>query len=104
MLRSSSGASGAVLKGIDPPSETEIAIEGMGEAFQKLYPSGKDKDQPGDGLPIVIGKELGRKLSVVEGDTVYLISFRGMVSPIGHVPAMKRFSRRRLLCFGHVPV
>jgi len=91
MLRSSSGASGAVLKGIDPPSETEIAIEGMGEAFQKLYPPGKDKDHPGDGLPIVIGKELGRKLSVVEGDTVYLISFRGMVSPIGHVPAMKRF-------------
>ena len=28
---------------------------------------------------------------MVEGDTVYLISFRGMVSPIGHVPAMKRF-------------
>jgi lipoprotein-releasing system permease protein len=91
MLRSAAGASGAVLKGVDPPSETEIAIDGMGEAFQKLYPQRRG-DSPEDHVaPIVIGKELGRKLSVVEGDTVYLISFRGMVSPIGHVPAMNRF-------------
>ena len=91
MLRSAAGASGAVLKGVDPPSETEIAIDGMGEAFRKLYPLGQDDSQEDNVAPIVIGKELGRKLSVVEGDTVYLISFRGMVSPIGHVPAMKRF-------------
>jgi lipoprotein-releasing system permease protein len=91
MLRSAAGASGAVLKGVDPPSETEIAIDGMGEAFRKLYPPGWDDSHRDNIAPIVIGKELGRKLSVVEGDTVYLISFRGMVSPIGHVPAMKRF-------------
>ena len=91
MLRSAAGASGAVLKGVDPPSETEIAIDGMGEAFQKLYPKQPDDSNGNHVAPIVIGKELGRKLSVVEGDTVYLISFRGMVSPIGHVPAMKRF-------------
>jgi len=91
MLRSAAGASGAVLKGVDPPSETEIAIDGMGDAFRKLYPPGWDDSHEDNIAPIVIGKELGRKLSVVEGDTVYLISFRGMVSPIGHVPAMKRF-------------
>ena len=91
MLRSAAGASGAVLKGVDPPSETEIAIDGMGDAFRKLYPQGWDNSPEDNVAPIVIGKELGRKLSVVEGDTVYLISFRGMVSPIGHVPAMKRF-------------
>jgi lipoprotein-releasing system permease protein len=91
MLRSAAGASGAVLKGVDPPSETEIAIDGMGDAFRKLYPQGWDNTPEDNVAPIVIGKELGRKLSVVEGDTVYLISFRGMVSPIGHVPAMKRF-------------
>jgi len=91
MLRSAAGASGAVLKGVDPPTKTEIAIDGMGEAFRKLYPLQGD-DTPEDNVaPIVLGKELGRKLSVVEGDTVYLISFRGMVSPIGHVPAMTRF-------------
>lgn len=91
MLRSAAGASGAVLKGVDPPSETEIAIDGMGEAFRKLYPQGWEDSHADHVAPIVIGKELGRKLSVVEGDTVYLISFRGTVSPIGHVPAMNRF-------------
>lgn len=91
MLRSAAGASGAVLKGVDPPSETEIAIDGMGEAFRKLYPQGWEDSHEDHVAPIVLGKELGRKLSVVEGDTVYLISFRGMVSPIGHVPTMNRF-------------
>ena len=38
-----------------------------------------------------MGKELGRKLGVVRGDTLYVISFRGVVSPMGHVPSMKRF-------------
>jgi lipoprotein-releasing system permease protein len=91
MLRSAAGASGAVLKGIDPPTDAEAAIDGLGEAFQKLYPKQPSSTKDERGMPIVLGKELGRKLSVVEGDTVYLISFRGMVSPIGHVPSMKRF-------------
>ena len=91
MLRSAAGSSGAVLKGIDPPTEMEDAIDGMGEAFRKLYPDQQGDMQKNGVMPIVLGKELGRKLSVVEGDTVYLISFRGMVSPIGHVPTMKRF-------------
>ena len=91
MLRSAAGASGAVLKGIDPLTESEAAIEGMGDALQKLYQAPEAVDDTVNVAPIVIGKELGRKLSVVEGDTVYMISFRGMVSPIGHVPAMKRF-------------
>ncbi|MFC1829997.1 FtsX-like permease family protein, partial [Thermodesulfobacteriota bacterium] len=28
---------------------------------------------------------------VIKGDTVYLISPRGVISPVGHLPAMKRF-------------
>jgi len=100
MLRSAAGASGAVLKGVDPPTETELAIDGMGEAFRKLYPQRQDDSNEGHVAPIVIGKELGRKLSVVEGDTLYLISFRGMVSPIGHVPAMKRFRVAGLFASG----
>lgn len=91
MLRSAAGAAGAVLKGIDPPTATEDGIDGMGEAFRTLYRQAPAETEAARGTPIVIGKELGRKLNVVEGDTVYLISFRGMVSPIGHVPAMKRF-------------
>ena len=40
---------------------------------------------------IVLGKELAGILGVIKGDSVYLISPRGMISPIGHVPSMKRF-------------
>ncbi len=91
MLRSATGSSGAVLKGVDPPSKTEAAIDGIGEALRKLYATRQGESNPQGGMPIVLGKELGRKLGVTEGDTVYVISFRGMVSPIGHVPTMTRF-------------
>jgi len=91
MLRSAAGTSGAILKGIDPPSKTEASIDGMGEAFRKLYADRQSESDAHGVMPIVLGKELGRKLGVAEGDTVYVISFRGMVSPIGHVPSMTRF-------------
>lgn len=91
MLRSATGSSGAVLKGVDPPSKTEAAIDGIGEALRKLYATRQGESDAQGGMPIVLGKELGRKLGVTEGDTVYVISFRGMVSPIGHVPTMTRF-------------
>ena len=91
MLRSATGSSGAVLKGVDPPSKMEAAIDGIGEALRELYATPQSESETHGVMPIVLGKELGRKLGVTEGDTVYVISFRGMVSPIGHVPTMTRF-------------
>jgi lipoprotein-releasing system permease protein len=91
MLRSATGSSGAVLKGVDPPSKTEAAIDGIGEALRELYAPQQGGSDAHGVMPIVLGKELGRKLGVAEGDTVYVISFRGMVSPIGHIPTMTRF-------------
>ncbi len=90
MLRASSRVSGAVLRGIDPESAGRVIKTldkvsfnnpkaGMGEST--------DNDVPG----IVLGKELANNLGVSKGDTIYLISPRGMISPIGHLPAMKRF-------------
>jgi lipoprotein-releasing system permease protein len=38
-----------------------------------------------------LGRELARNLGVIEGDVIYLISLRGTLSPIGHLPAMKQF-------------
>ncbi|MDX2439927.1 MAG: lipoprotein-releasing ABC transporter permease subunit [Desulfobacterales bacterium] len=90
MLRASSRVSGAVLRGIDPESAGRVIKTldkvsfnnpkaGMGEST--------DNDVPG----IVLGKELANNLGVSKGDIIYLISPRGMISPIGHLPAMKRF-------------
>ena len=91
MLRSPSGLSGAVLKGVDRPTDLERGIEGIGEAMDILYASASETAPAGGIAPVVLGRELGRKLGVVRGDTLYVISFRGVVSPMGHVPSMKRF-------------
>jgi lipoprotein-releasing system permease protein len=40
---------------------------------------------------IIIGAELGRQLGVFLGDAVTLMSPRGVASPLGMVPKMKRF-------------
>jgi lipoprotein-releasing system permease protein len=91
MLRSSRGVSGAVLRGIDPQTAGQVI-----ETLKNIeLPSGSAENRRQGGKPaspgIVLGRELARTLGVVVGDRVYLISPRGMLSPIGHVPAMKQF-------------
>ena len=92
MLRSAGGVSGAVLRGIDPagnlPIQDNFDVSVLTENTTPVRPSTGPRP-PADA--IVIGVELARNLGLVEGDTVYLISPRGMVSPIGHIPSMHRF-------------
>lgn len=91
ILRSSLSLSGAVLRGIDPDSANRV-IKNLDKVFLKNL---KEKDQRTstsiDMPAIILGKELSKNLGVMQGDTVYLISPRGMISPIGHIPTMKRF-------------
>ncbi len=94
MLRSSSGVSGAVLRGIDPESAGRVITILESVSLQNI--SWRNQSKQGENTTIfipgvVLGKELARNLGVAKGDTVYLISSRGMISPIGHLPAMKRF-------------
>ncbi|MGD9192270.1 MAG: ABC transporter permease, partial [Desulfobacterales bacterium] len=91
MLRSKHGASGAVLRGIDPDSAGRV-IKSLDDVHlpdpAKLRTTQDSQLQkPG----IVLGRELAKSLGVIEGDSIYLISPRSMLSPIGHVPAMKQF-------------
>ena len=91
MLRSKAAAVGAVIRGIDP--QTAGQVMKTLENVNLTDPSAKgDNPQADSAVPgIVLGKELARNLGVIEGDMVHLISPRGMLSPIGHVPAMKQF-------------
>lgn len=91
MLRSTSGMSGAVLRGIDPDSAGRVikildslSLKNLKQMHQR---ENSTVSEPG----IILGRELARNLDVDTGDAVYMISFRGMISPIGHMPAMKRF-------------
>jgi len=91
MLRAKGGATGAVLRGIDPDTAGRV----MTTLQQVNLPDPEASGSTGDtrtAIPgIVLGRELARNLGVVEGDVIYLISPRGMLSIIGHVPAMKQF-------------
>ncbi|MCU0598453.1 MAG: lipoprotein-releasing ABC transporter permease subunit [Desulfobacterales bacterium] len=91
IVRSANGISGAVLRGIDPMSSKEV-IKGYSQAQLrkklKAQPAGSaDESVPG----ILLGKELAASLGVSEGSVIYIISPKGMVSPVGHIPSMKRF-------------
>jgi lipoprotein-releasing system permease protein len=91
MLRSRSGAVGAVIRGIDPSTAGRVM-----KTLKHLSLPDSSREKPaGQSTPhapgIVLGKELARNLGVIEGDLIYLMSPQGMLSPIGHLPAMKQF-------------
>jgi len=88
LIRSSHGVSGAVLRGIDPATAGRV-IKTLNNV--RLPEPATEKNGRSETPGIVLGKELAKSLGVVKGDMIYLISPRGMLSPIGHVPAMKQF-------------
>ncbi len=91
MLRSSSGVSGAVLRGVDPESAGSVIKVLESSALLNIKEMYRGKDTTGSVPGVILGKELARNLGLGMGDAVYLISSRGMISPMGYLPAMKRF-------------
>jgi lipoprotein-releasing system permease protein len=91
MLRSSSGVSGAVLRGIDPESVGRVIKVLEGPPLLNIEKMHQENDTTGSVPGIILGNELARNLGLGIGDAVYLISTRGMISPMGYLPAMKRF-------------
>jgi lipoprotein-releasing system permease protein len=91
MLRSSSGISGAVLRGVDPESAGRVIKSLDRISFQdgSNVSQGQKKKIALPG--IILGIELAKNIGVSKGDMVFLISPRGTLSPIGHIPAMRRF-------------
>ncbi|MBW2604520.1 MAG: lipoprotein-releasing ABC transporter permease subunit [Deltaproteobacteria bacterium] len=91
MLRSSTGVSGAVLRGIEPETAGSVIKILKNSVLQNLKQIRRQGNSKASVPGIILGKELARNLGVLQGDAVYLISSRGMISPIGYLPAMKRF-------------
>jgi len=84
MLRTSRGLYGALVRGIQPESAGKVIRSISPAALAKL----NHHDTPG----VILGKDLGMNAGISEGQGVYLISPRGMISPMGHLPTMKKFS------------
>jgi lipoprotein-releasing system permease protein len=84
MLRTDTRAVGALIKGIDP----EAAARGLDLPVLKALIPGEEHHR----IPlIVLGKDLARSLGLIKGDTLFIISPRGTLTPAGFVPLMKRF-------------
>lgn len=88
MIRSASGLSGAVVRGVEPASGVSI-IKGFTaqELEEKLGEDRDDSSFPG----IIMGRQLAKHVGVNVGDKVVLMAPGGTLSPVGHMPSMTRF-------------
>jgi lipoprotein-releasing system permease protein len=90
MLRSDSRVAGAIIKGVEPQAVSRgLNLPGILSLKKQAAGStpGGDTQLP----PIVLGRDLARSLGLIKGDSLYVVSPRGMLAPVGFVPYMKRF-------------
>lgn len=86
MLVNGQNVGGAIMRGIDPDMEPRVAdisdkmtAGSLDELTQRSY-------------NIVLGKELAAALGVTVGDKVTVITPHAMVTPVGTMPRLKRFT------------
>jgi len=85
MLSFGSVVQGAVIRGIVPQEENQVADIGSHMRVGRL-----EALVPGE-FGIVLGSELARALGVRAGDPVVLIAPQGQVTPAGILPRLKQF-------------
>ncbi len=87
MIRSNRAFSGVMVRGIDPENGFGL-IKGFNrEKLTNLLSAPDHSKMPG----IILGHELAKQIGVIKGDKIILMSPNGVVSPLGHLPLMKRF-------------
>jgi lipoprotein-releasing system permease protein len=104
ILKSIATVSGASIFGLDfnilkQRQEVEkILVQGtIADLLQQSRPNDDSAYHP-PGL--IMGQELAKSLTVRPGDSVYVISPRGILSPFGHLPAMSRFQVTGIMATG----
>jgi lipoprotein-releasing system permease protein len=85
MLALEQNVRGAIVRGVDPALEQEVADIGRHMSAGRL-----DALVPGE-FGIVLGSELARALRAFPGDRVTLIAPQGLVTPAGILPRLKQF-------------
>lgn len=76
-------ATGAIVKGVDPQFE--------GEAIARHVVQGRFIAGAGNPFQVILGKDLARKLGVMVGDQVQLMTSSAGIGPAGVAPRMRRF-------------
>ena len=93
MISHLGGAAGAMLRGVDPeiagrPSGYLAGALKEGNIDLLKSPAGTEAPRPG----ILVGSELAKRLGLLLGDDLKLISPMGRVTPLGHrAPQVERF-------------
>jgi len=95
MLSFSGNVRGAVVRGIAPAMEEQVADLGRNMVTGSL-----EQLKPG-AFGIVLGSEMARSLGVYPGDQVTLIAPQGLVTPAGMIPRLKQFRVVGVFAVGH---
>ena len=85
LLANGDAVRGALVRGIDPELENQVAQLG-----EKTIAGSLSALIPGE-FGIVLGVDLARALRVLPGDRVTLIAPQGLVTPAGVIPRLKQF-------------
>lgn len=91
MVSASSGSSGAYVRGVDPHNPGPLFQSMTAEDLEKKLPDPSLRKTPEEKPGIVLGKELATVIGAVEGDTVLVMSLKGIMSPMGILPRFKPF-------------
>ncbi len=86
MLTNGQEVSGALLRGIRPDLEGQVA-----DVAQHVFRGSLDDLQPGS-FNIILGRELAYVLGVGPGDKVTVVTPQVSVTPVGVMPRLKRFT------------
>lgn len=91
MLKADTRIAGAVIKGVDPLAAGKgLDIRSLNALIPSLHPSAPKGTAPPI-PPLIMGRDLARALGIVRGDTLFAVSPKGTLAPVGIVPYMKRF-------------
>jgi len=86
MLANGDLVRGAVIRGVLPELETQVAD------FSRYMKAGKLSDLQAGEFGIVLGGELARVLNVTPGDKLVLLTPQGNITPAGVMPRVKQFT------------
>lgn len=91
MLKADTRIAGAVIKGVDPLAAGKgLDIRSLNALIPSPHPSAPKGTAPPI-PPLIMGRDLARALGIVRGDTLFAVSPKGTLAPVGIVPYMKRF-------------
>jgi lipoprotein-releasing system permease protein len=91
MVSAELGSSGAYVRGIDPHNPGPL-FQGISVAdLENKLPDPSGRKSQDEKPGIVLGKELANVIGAKEGDTVLVMSLKGIMSPMGILPRFKPF-------------